>query len=74
MEILLTPLGTSPGVLYTLIKRLNPDRVIVITSKRARRSSRKYARKPASIIIRSKLISSMIHIQALKRSPASLRE
>jgi len=34
MEILITPLGTSPGVLYTLIKRLNPDRVIVITSKK----------------------------------------
>ncbi|HOI64298.1 MAG TPA: hypothetical protein PKX57_08740, partial [Mesotoga sp.] len=33
-KILLTPLGTSPGVLYTLIKRLNPDRVIVITSKK----------------------------------------
>ena len=32
-KILLTPLGTSPGVLYTLIKRLNPDRVIVITSQ-----------------------------------------
>jgi hypothetical protein len=34
MEILVTPLGTSPGVLYTLIKRLNPDRAIVITSKK----------------------------------------
>lgn len=33
-KILITPLGTSPGVLYTLIKRLNPDRVIVITSKK----------------------------------------
>ena len=33
-KILVSPLGTSPGVLYTLIKRLNPDRVIVITSKK----------------------------------------
>jgi len=33
-KILVTPLGTSPGVLHTLIKRLNPDRVIVITSKK----------------------------------------
>jgi len=32
-KILVTPLGTSPGVLYTLIKRLNPDRVVAITSK-----------------------------------------
>jgi len=34
MKILITPLGTSPGVLYTLIKRLNPDRAIVITSEK----------------------------------------
>lgn len=33
MKIIITPLGTSPGVLYTLIKRLKPDRVIVITSQ-----------------------------------------
>jgi hypothetical protein len=33
-KVLITPLGTSPGVLYTLLKQANPDRVIAITSKK----------------------------------------
>jgi hypothetical protein len=33
-KVLITPLGTSPGVLYTLLKQTNPDRVIAITSKK----------------------------------------
>ncbi|OAA32502.1 hypothetical protein AT15_00035 [Kosmotoga arenicorallina S304] len=32
-RVLITPLGTSPGVLYTLIKKLNPGKIYVITSK-----------------------------------------
>ncbi|WP_153020798.1 hypothetical protein [Kosmotoga sp. DU53] len=34
-RVLITPLGTSPGVLYTLIKKLNPDKILVITSEKA---------------------------------------
>ncbi|MDK2954408.1 MAG: hypothetical protein PWQ27_1791, partial [Kosmotoga sp.] len=34
-KVLITPLGTSPGVLYTLIKKLNPDKILVITSEKA---------------------------------------
>lgn len=33
-RVLITPLGTSPGVLYTLIKKLIPDKIYVITSKK----------------------------------------
>jgi len=33
-RVLITPLGTSPGVLYTLIKKLMPDKIYVITSKK----------------------------------------
>jgi len=32
-KVLVTPLGKSPGVLYTLIKKIKPDKVIIITSK-----------------------------------------
>lgn len=34
-KVLITPLGTSPGVLYTLIKKLNPHKIHVITSEMA---------------------------------------
>lgn len=34
-RVLLTPLGHSPGVLFTALKRLRPDRALVITSAEA---------------------------------------
>jgi CRISPR-associated DxTHG motif protein len=34
-RVLLTPLGHSPGVLYTALMRLHPDRALVITSPEA---------------------------------------
>ncbi|HWP34534.1 MAG TPA: TM1812 family CRISPR-associated protein [Thermodesulfobacteriota bacterium] len=34
-RILVTPLGMSPGVLFTALKRLAPDRALVITSREA---------------------------------------
>lgn len=33
-RLLLTPLGLSPGVLYTALLRVKPDRTVVITSER----------------------------------------
>ncbi|HPE67720.1 MAG TPA: hypothetical protein P5560_00925 [Thermotogota bacterium] len=34
-RLLITPLGTSPGVLYTLVKVLQPDRIFVVSSAKA---------------------------------------
>ena len=33
-RLAITPLGTSPGVLYTLLKKVNPNQVIIITSEK----------------------------------------
>ena len=32
-KLLVTPLGTSPGLLYTVLSRINPDEVIILTSE-----------------------------------------
>ncbi|WGS65191.1 hypothetical protein [Marinitoga aeolica] len=33
-KILITPLGTSPGVVYTALKSTNPDLCIIVTSEK----------------------------------------
>ncbi|ACV63735.1 CRISPR-associated protein, TM1812 family [Desulfofarcimen acetoxidans DSM 771] len=36
LKVLITPLGMSPGLLYTAINHIEPDRILVLTSKEGR--------------------------------------
>ncbi len=47
-HLLVTPLGMSPGVLYTALTALEPDRVLVVTSPQARENMEEAARRAGS--------------------------
>ncbi len=47
-HLLVTPLGMSPGVLYTALTVLQPDRVLVVTSPEARENMEEAVRRAGS--------------------------
>ena len=55
-DLLVTPLGLSPGVLYTALIRARPDKVVVLTSPEA-------AQRIAEICARAQYPESNVHIE-----------
>ncbi|MBM7560025.1 hypothetical protein [Marinitoga litoralis] len=44
-KVLITPLGTSPGVVYTALKSTNPDTCIIVTSEKGAEKINEIAEK-----------------------------
>ena len=60
-KLAITPLGTSPGVLYTLLKKINPEKVIIITSEKG-------AEKIDEVCEKAEYEKNKIQILLVKRS------